>query len=132
MCTSSLRFKKSYGPTTISNHCASRMKTRAKLKTKTKRREFVSKAAKYSLLLEQIPKIEGFRSFYLYFRRLVNAELKKGKYRTVYFYKDYFLIVNSCGMVITILNVDKEFNGIFSLILEAIKCRRKHEIVVAV
>lgn len=132
MCTSSLRFKNAYGPIYISNHCVSRMKSRAKLKTKDKRRVFIARAAKHSLLLQQIPKIEGFREFYLYFKRIVANEVKKSRDRDVYFYKNYFLIVTSFGTVVTILNIDKEFNGIFDDIKEAIRCKRENEIVVAV
>ena len=96
-----------------STHSISRMKKRAKLKTAKKRKKFVIGVFEKGILLSQIPRIEEFKPFINYMKTYVSHNIRKGGFRKVYLYLDYFVIVGCDGVVITILKVDSEYKGIY-------------------
>ena len=100
-------------PITISTHSILRMKQRAGLKTKKKRKMFVKRASVKGLLFSQIPDIEDFKSFLCYYRRTIRNAKKKDKYSSVYFYKDYFLIISELGVLLTVIKIDSQFKGTY-------------------
>lgn len=100
-------------PITISTHSILRMKQRAGLKTKKKRKMFVKRASVKGLLFSQIPDIEDFKSFLCYYRRTIRNAKKKDKYSSVYFYKDYFLIISGLGALLTVIKIDSQFKGTY-------------------
>lgn len=100
-------------PITISTHSILRMKQRARLKTKKKRKMFVKRASVKGLLFSRIPDIEDFKSFLCYYRRTIRNAKKKDKYSSVYFYKDYFLIISGLGALLTVIKIDSQFKGTY-------------------
>ena len=100
-------------PITISTHSILRMKQRAGLKTKKKRKMFVKRASVKGLLFSQIPDIEDFKSFLCYYRRTIRNAKKKDKYSSVFFYKDYFLIISELGVLLTVIKIDSQFKGTY-------------------
>lgn len=96
-----------------STHSISRMKKRAKLKTAKKRKKFVRGVFEKGILLFQIPHNEEFKSFINYMKTYVSHNVRKGGFRKVYLYLDYFVIVGCDGVVITILKINSEYKGIY-------------------
>lgn len=115
-----IKFDKIRYAINLSQHSINRMKKRAGLNTREKRKSFLKGVAKSGLLLSEIPKIEQFDSFLGYMGRIVHKTRRKSKYCRVYLYKKYFLIVSMYGLVITILKIDEEFNTVFEQIHEYI------------
>lgn len=98
---------------TLSTHSILRMKQRAGLKTKKKRKMFVKRASVKGLLFSHIPDIEDFKSFLCYYRRTIRNAKKKDKYSSVFFYKDYFLIISELGVLLTVIKIDSQFKGTY-------------------
>lgn len=108
-----IRFPTVRYPITLSTHSILRMKQRAGLKTKEKRKMFVKRASVKGLLFSHIPDIEDFKSFLCYYRRTIRNAKKKDKYSSVFFYKDYFLIISELGVLLTVIKIDSQFKGTY-------------------
>lgn len=122
-----IRFPTIRYPVTLSTHSIIRMKQRAGLKTKEKRKMFVKRAADKGLLISQIPHVEEFNSFLTYFARIIRNAKRKDKFSSVYFYKDYFILISIYGVILTVIKIDSEFKGIYNRIYEVInQINEKH------
>lgn len=99
-----------------SKHSSKRIKQRAGGKTKKKRSKFVHGVYSKGLTIKDIPKCTEFLPFIQYMRKEVAITKKKNPLCDVYLYKDYLAIVTITGTIITVLNIDKEYNGIYDKI----------------
>lgn len=115
-----IRFPCVRSPITLSTHSIIRMKQRAGLKTKEKRKLFVKRAADKGLLFSQIPRIDEFKSFLSYFRRIIRNAKKKDKGAHVFFYKEFFILISIYGVILTVIKIDSEFKGIYLKICKEI------------
>lgn len=111
-----IRFPTIRSPITLSVHSIIRMKQRAGLKTKEKRKLFVKRAADKGLLFSQIPNIDEFKSFLSYYRRIIRSAKKKDRGVTVYFYQDFFILISIYGVILTVIKIDSKFKSIFQRI----------------
>ena len=111
-----IRFPTIRSPITLSVHSIIRMKQRAGLKTKEKRKLFVKRAADKGLLFSQIPNIDEFKSFLSYYRRIIKSTKRKDKGVTVYFYQDFFILISIYGVILTVIKIDSQFKSIFQRI----------------
>ena len=113
-----IHFPKIYHKIRISRHCERRMKQRASLKTKEKRKSFVRKAAKECIPVNEIPDVELFKDFISYIRHVRSRLYHINPYCKLFLYLSYLMIVSEDGVMVTILKVDKEYESKFTEIKE--------------
>jgi hypothetical protein len=101
----------------LSRHAATRMKERAGLNTKSRIDKFMKSASKSSLSLSMIPQSK-FPEFFSYMKRIAdNSRRRTGDDCTVLLFRDYFLIISRFhGDIVTLINVDPEYKGIYDKI----------------
>ena len=109
---SSIYFPRIHRGVTLSKHCINRMKQRARLNTKEKRKRFLRAASEECLMLS-------------YMRGVAARVRRKNNFSYVYLYSDYFLIIASDGKAITIINVDPEYRGGYGRIKGYLKEQQK-------
>ena len=118
---SSVHFPRIHRAVTLSKHCISRMKQRAKLNTKEKRKRFLKIASEECLMLHNIPRVEQFEEFIAYMKGVIGRVKRKNLFSYAYLYSDYFLIIASDGKAITLINVDPEYRGGYNRIRKYLK-----------
>ena len=122
---SSIYFPRIHRGVTLSKHCINRMKQRARLNTKEKRKRFLRAASEECLMLSDVPREEEFEEFLSYMKGVAARVRRKNNFSYVYLYSDYFLIIASDGKAITIINVDPEYRGGYGRIKGYLKERQK-------
>ena len=114
---SKIRFQKSYQPISLSLHSITRLKKRINLKSKEKRNRFIRGAARNGLLLSNIPKIDKFKPFLSYMSKMYKKNSKRNPFCKLYVYKEYILVVSIEGVIVTVLNIPEEYNGVYDKIV---------------
>ena len=101
----------------LSRHAATRMKERAGLNTTSRREKFVKCASKTAMPLSMIPQSK-FPEFFSYMKKIAdNSRKRTGDDCTVLLFRDYFLIISRFhGDIVTIINIDPEYKGIYDRI----------------
>nr|DAT64826.1 MAG TPA: hypothetical protein [Caudoviricetes sp.] len=115
---SSVYFPRIHKAVSLTKHCISRMKQRAGLNTREKRKKFLRNASNGCLMLYNIPKDEQFEEFIAYMKGVAARVRRKNAFCYVYLYSDYFLIISSDGKAITIINVDPKYKGSYKRIIK--------------
>jgi hypothetical protein len=104
------------------------MKQRAKLNTKSKRKKFLRAASKGCISFPDLPKgVAEFCSFISYMKRMSNKVRGRNTFCYLYLYKDYFLIISVDGLVITILNIDEGYYGIYDQIVKYLEAEEEEK-----
>ena len=124
---SSIYFPRIHRGVTLSKHCINRMKQRAKLNTKEKRKKFLKTASEECLMLSDIPREEEFEEFLVYMKGVAARVRRKNIFTYAYLYSDYILIISSDGKAITIINVDPQYRGGYGRIKGYLKEQQKLE-----
>lgn len=110
-------FKNLRQPVSSSIHSNSRLKKRAKLKTKFKRNSFLTSATRNAMTIQDIPRnVEEFKPI-LFHMNHVNKKMKqKNPFTNLYLFKDYLFIVSIDGKIITLYDLPDHCKGLYQKI----------------
>jgi len=98
------------------SHSYTRIKQRAKLKTKEDVKNFLKGVSRNGIPFSKIPKTKEFSSFFFYIKNIKEKCNKRHLFNNLYLYKDFIILVSLEGNILTVLNVDKRFEGMYDKI----------------
>lgn len=102
----------------ISRHCMKRMKQRANLNTREKRKSFIKKASMESLSITDIPKADIFRDFKQFLLRIAKKRNSSpANFCRLFIFRDYILVISDTdAVIVTILNIEDPYKGFYNKI----------------